>query len=117
MTRYILVLLLLGHGGIVAAQAGDVPHSWLVGDSHGLGIMLALAAGAVFLLAAVELWMRGALASARRHGCRPLPLFLPRLLPAGDPCRCGLRRCRDRRARLAEVALAVDCRSVTAPVP
>jgi hypothetical protein len=60
MTRYILVVLLLGHGGIVAAQAGGVPHSWLVGDSHGLGIMLALAAGAVFLLAAVELWMRAA---------------------------------------------------------
>ena len=58
MIRYILVLFLLGHGGIVAAQAGGVPHSWLVGDSHSLGVGLALTAGIAFLLAAVELWVR-----------------------------------------------------------
>lgn len=56
MIRYVLVLFLLGHGGIVAAQAGGLPHSWLVGDSQAVGVVLAFAAGALFLLAATELW-------------------------------------------------------------
>ncbi len=60
MIRYLLVLFLLGHGGIVAAQAGGVPHSWLVGDSHAVGVVLACAAGVLFLLAAAELWAHAA---------------------------------------------------------
>ena len=62
MLRFVIIAFLFGHGAIVAAQASGVPDSWLFGEKKAIGIALALAAGALFvisgggLLAQAEWW-------------------------------------------------------------
>jgi hypothetical protein len=54
--RFLVIAFLLSHGAIVAAQAIGVPDSWLLGDGKAVGIALALAAGAAFVIAGAGLW-------------------------------------------------------------
>ena len=56
MWRLLIIAVLVGHGGIVAAQANGVPDSWLTGGGKALGLPLTLVAGAVFVLAGIGLW-------------------------------------------------------------
>jgi hypothetical protein len=54
--RFLIIAFLIGHRGIVAAQAIGVPDSWLIGKRKALGLTLTLAAGAAFVIAAGGLW-------------------------------------------------------------
>jgi hypothetical protein len=54
--RVLIIAFLFGHGAIVAAQASGVPDSWLFGEKKAVGIALAVAAGAVFVIAGGSLW-------------------------------------------------------------
>lgn len=56
MWRFLIIAFLFGHGAIVAAQASGVPDSWLTGERKVLGVVLTLAAGAVFVVAGGGLW-------------------------------------------------------------
>jgi hypothetical protein len=53
--RWALGVMLLIHGGIVAAQATGVPTSWLLGNLHSLGVWLTVIAGALLVAGGVSL--------------------------------------------------------------
>jgi uncharacterized membrane protein (UPF0136 family) len=58
--RWIWILGLFVHGGIVAAQASGVPKSWLIGDrGHSAGVVLTIVAGLVLLVAGAMLVAHG----------------------------------------------------------
>jgi hypothetical protein len=65
--RWGVVLLLLVHGAIVAAQASGVPRSWVVGNHGSTGAALTLIAGALLVAA-------GAALAAQSSAWRPLAL-------------------------------------------
>ena len=55
--RWGVVLALLVHGAIVAAQAAGVPNSWVFGNQQVAGVVLALVAGGILILAGAALAM------------------------------------------------------------
>jgi NADH:ubiquinone oxidoreductase subunit 6 (subunit J) len=56
--RFLFIAFLFVHGAIQAAQATGGGDSWLLGRQKGISVGLTLAAGALFVVAAVGLWAR-----------------------------------------------------------